>query len=59
MTLYGIAPPPFALAVAVAEILSDSTPKTLAKNVGTEAFSTTWMTLHPVEALQVAAVLPE
>jgi len=43
MILYGIAPPPLALALAVAEILRDVTPKNLAKNVGTLAFSVTWM----------------
>jgi hypothetical protein len=47
MMWYGIAPPPLALALAVAVRVIDEKPNSLAKNVLTLVVSFTWTALHP------------
>ena len=48
MMWYGLAWPPLAIAVAVAEMLTDGTPNILAKYVGTLAVSVTWIAFADV-----------
>ncbi len=53
----GVDCPPFAPAVAIAEMLSELTPIKLPKNVGTLACCFTWMAFAAGEPVQVTPML--